>query len=78
MLNDPPNIVIGTLPPGMFIETHMEQPLNVTHYNTQADQNNELGRKILALYQEIDRLKDEVNYWHNKYNELQKFAVKYR
>lgn len=52
----------------------MEQPLNITDYKTQADQNNELGRKILVLYQEIDRLKEEVNFWRKKYEILaQKF-----
>ena len=47
-----------------------EQPLNVTKYETQTDQNNEIGRKILALYQEIDRLKTEVNFWREKYDAL--------
>lgn len=32
-------------------------PLGVTSY--QSDENNELGRKILALYQQIDLLKEE-------------------
>lgn len=51
-----------------------EIPLEVTEYKTQAEENNELGRKILALYQEIDRLKDAVNYWREKYET----AVSYR
>lgn len=47
-----------------------EQPLNITKYETQTEQNNEIGRKILALYQEIDRLKAEVNFWRQKYDAL--------
>lgn len=76
--NDPPRIVVGTLPPNMFTETHMEQPLNVIQYQTQADQNNDLGRKILALYQEIDHLKEEVNHWRRKHQELQRLLTLYR
>ena len=67
-------IVFSTLPP----ESFQEQPLNVTQYQTQADQNNELGRKILALYQEIDHLKEEVNHWGRKHQELQRLLTFYR
>jgi|GEM_PF-6439982 len=55
-----------------------EQPLGITKYETQAEKNNELGLKILKLYQEIDRLKDEVNYWKEKYLELARLRDRYR
>ena len=60
-----------------------EQPLGITQYDTtQAEKYNELGLelgfKILKLYQEIDRLKDEVNFWKEKYLQTAKLRDKYR